>query len=284
MNRSVSQRRAAVKRSNRLSMARQCELLSIHRSGLYYAPKSESELNLQLMQLIDQQFMLRPYYGVPRMTKWLKLDKGFKINHKRIERLYRIMGLQALGPKPNTSRPGKHHKRFPYLIKNLKITRSNQVWAMDITYIPVQNGYLYLCAIIDLQSRYVVNWSLSNTMSSSWCTKTLEQAIDQFGTPEIVNTDQGSQFTSEEFTEYVLNKGIRLSMDGKGRAIDNIFIERLWRSVKYEHVYLKPSEDGIECYNGLQEYFEFYNHHRRHQSLNDQTPKTVYRNSPKVAA
>jgi putative transposase len=194
------------------------------------------------------------------------------------------MGLQALGPKPNTSRPGKHHKRFPYLIKNLKITRSNQVWAMDITYIPVQNGYLYLCAIIDLQSRYVVNWSLSNTMSSSWCTKTLEQAIDQFGTPEIVNTDQGSQFTSEEFTEYVLNKGIRLSMDGKGRAIDNIFIERLWRSVKYEHVYLKPSEDGIECYNGLQEYFEFYNHHRRHQSLNDQTPKTVYRNSPKVAA
>jgi putative transposase len=283
MNRSVSQRRAAVKRSNRLSMARQCEL-SIHRSGLYYAPKSESELNLQLMQLIDQQFMLRPYYGVPRMTKWLKLDKGFKINHKRIERLYRIMGLQALGPKPNTSRPGKHHKRFPYLIKNLKITRSNQVWAMDITYIPVQNGYLYLCAIIDLQSRYVVNWSLSNTMSSSWCTKTLEQAIDQFGTPEIVNTDQGSQFTSEEFTEYVLNKGIRLSMDGKGRAIDNIFIERLWRSVKYEHVYLKPSEDGIECYNGLQEYFEFYNHHRRHQSLNDQTPKTVYRNSPKVAA
>lgn len=193
------------------------------------------------------------------------------------------MGLQALGPKPNTSRPGKQHKRFPYLLKNLQVNRSNQVWAMDITYIPVQRGSLYLGAVIDLHSRYVVNWSLSNTMSATWCRKTLEQAIEKYGSPEIVNTDQASQFTSEEFTEFVLQKNIRLSMDGKGRAIDNIFIERLWRSLKYEHVYLKPAEDGIECYRGLQEYFDFYNHQRRHQSLDDQTPKTLYSKSLKIA-
>lgn len=189
------------------------------------------------------------------------------------------MGLSATGPKPNTSKRGKGelHRIYRYLLKNLDIERCGQVWAMDITYVPVQGGYLYLCAVIDLYSRYVVGWSLSNTMTSEWCEKTLGTAIGEHGAPEILNTDQGSQFTSIGFAEYVTKeKAIRLSMDGKGRALDNIFVERLWRSVKYEHVYLFPAEDGLKCYRGLEEYFEYYNHERRHQSLDDETPSTIY--------
>ena len=288
MSKSVHKRREHVDKANKhLSIVRQCELLEIHPSGLYYQCAGESEYNLELMRLIDKKHMLHPWLGVPRMTTWLRMDMGHQINHKRIERLYRLMGIQAVGPKPNTSKRSKHHKIYPYLLRGLKVSRVNQVWALDITYIPVQGGFLYLVAVIDLYSRYVVNWSLSNTMTAEWCKTVLNEAIEKHGSPEIINTDQGSQFTADEFTSYVLDKDkhdIKLSMDGKGRAIDNIFIERLWRSVKYEHVYLFPASDGLECYHGLKEYFQYYNHERRHQSLKEETPSTVYEQKIKQAA
>ena len=282
----LKQRRLKVDKGHKhLSVVRQCDLLQIHRSGLYYRPSAETGLNLKLMRLIDEQFMKYPFFGVPRMTKWLWLDKGIKVNHKRIERLYKLMELQAIGPNPNTSKRNKNHKKYPYLLRNLKIDRPNQVWAMDITYIPVSGGYLYLVAVIDLYSRFVVNWSLSNTMTSEWCTEALQEAVSLHGVPQMVNTDQGSQFTADEFAGYVINDlQIRLSMDGKGRAIDNIFIERLWRSLKYEQVCLYPASDGVECYQGIKEYFQFYNHQRRHQSLQDQTPSTVYQQTEKRVA
>lgn len=285
MSQSRKERRRHVNKTHIvLSVARQCELLEIHRSGLYYQPKAESSLNLELMRLIDEQFMKHPFMGVPRMTVWLKKDKGYQVNKKRISRLYKLMGIEAIAPKPNTSKPGKQNRLYPYLLKGLKVSRPNQVWAVDITYIPVQGGYLYLIAIIDLYSRFVVGWSLSNTMQAEWCQATLQTAIETHGTPEIVNSDQGSQFTSELFTSFVTESGIRMSMDGKGRAIDNVFIERLWRSVKYEQVYLYPATDGIECYKGLNQYFEFYNYHRRHQAINDQVPAHWYRKTEKIAA
>lgn len=279
MSKSKKERRDLVAKGSKLSVVRQCELLDIHRSGIYYRPKGETPLNLELMRLIDEKNMLHPWLGVPRILTWLQKDKGYDINKKRIERLFRLMGLSATGPKPNTSKRGKGelHRIYKYLLKNLDIERCGQVWAMDITYVPVQGGYLYLCAIIDLCSRYVVGWSLSNTMTSDWCKRTLDKAIEEHGAPEILNTDQGSQFTSLEFTDYVAReRQIRLSMDGKGRALDNIFVERLWRSVKYEHVYLFPADDGLQCYRGLEEYFRYYNLERRHQSLNDETPSTLY--------
>lgn len=286
MTRTLKQRRQCVTKDHSLSMSRQCELMGIHRSGLYYKPVGESDLNLELMRLIDEHFLKYPWLGVPRMTTWLRKDKAYAINHKRIERLYRLMGLQAMGPKPNTSKPGKHHKTYPYLLRKLPITRANKVWAMDITYIPVKGGFLYLCAVIDLYSRFVVNWSLSNTMDAEWCRATLQEAIERYGPPDIVNTDQGSQFTSEEFAGYVTrtknregSENIKLSMDGKGRAIDNIFIERLWRSLKYEHVYLFPASDGLECYQGIKTWFDYYNTQRRHQSLEDEIPEQVYQRS-----
>ena len=285
MSQNAIQRKQHIDKANPLSLTRQCELLSIHRSCLYYQPVPESELNLKLMRLIDEKHMLHPWLGVPRMTVWLRKDKGYLISHKRVERLYGLLGIQALGPRPNISKPGKGHKKYPYLLRKLVIHRPNQVWAMDITYVPVQGGYLYLVAVIDLFSRYVLNWSLSNTMTSRWCKETLADAVRRFGKPDILNTDQGSQFTADEFTEYVVNDlEIQLSMDGKGRAIDNIFIERLWRSVKYEYVYLFPATDGLECYQGLKEYFRYYNEERRHQSLDDQTPLTVFQQSEEIAA
>jgi len=196
-----------------------------------------------------------------------------------------IYWISAIYPKPNISKPGKGHKIYPYFLRDLSINYSNQVWAMDITYIPVQGGYLYLVAVIDIHSRYVLNWSLSNTMTSKWCKEVLEEAVRLYGAPEIVNTDQGSQFTAFEFSNYVVEDlGIKLSMDGKGRAIDNIFIERLWRSLKYEHVYLYPASDGLECYRGIRTYFDYYNQERRHQSLEDETPQSVYKQNKKIAA
>lgn len=280
MNQTKKQRQTHIGKAKSLSIRRQCELIEVSRSRFYYQPVMESELNLELMRLIDKEYLLHPWLGVPRMTTWLRKDKGYKVNPKRIERLYRLMGLSAIGPKPNTSKKGKgsQHRVYKYLLKGLKIERRNQVWAMDITYIPVKGGYLYLCAIIDLYSRFIVGWSLSNTMSSQWCRQTLQTAIQQYGIPEILNTDQGSQFTAYEFCDWVTHpdQGIRLSMDGKGRAIDNIFIERLWRSLKYEHVYLFPAEDGLACYQGIQSYFEYYNKQRRHQSLENQTPSSIY--------
>lgn len=287
MKENIQQRRQHVDKAHKLTVVRQCELLDIHRSGFYYKTTGESVLNLELMRLIDEEYMKHPWMGVPKMTVWLQKDKGYQINHKRIERLYRLMGISAIVPKPNTSKRGKGelHRVYKYLLKNLKIERPNQVWATDITYIPVQGGYLYLIAIIDLYSRFVVGWSLSNTMTSQWCKQTLEEAIETYGKPEILNTDQGSQFTSIEFTEYVTkDQRIQMSMDGKGRAIDNVFIERLWRSVKYECVYVFPAKDGIECYKGLKNYFHYYNHQRRHENLGYEHPIEIYKQNIKKAA
>lgn len=286
MNKDVRQRRALVEEdSPRLSMTRQCELLEIHRSGLYYQPRGESELNLRLMREIDEEFMRHPWLGAERMKTYLNKDLGYQVNIKRIRRLYRLMDLRAIGPRPDTSKPAKGHKVYPYLLRELKVNGPDHVWSMDITYIPVQGGFLYLCAIIDLYSRCVVGWSLSNTMTAQWCTDVVRQAVAQHGTPEILNTDQGSQFTADVFTRYVTeHAGIRLSMDGKGRAIDNVFIERFWRSLKYEHVYLRPSSDGVECYRGISEYMDYYNHERRHTSVGGIPPSHVYRPEMKAAA
>jgi putative transposase len=211
------------------------------------------------------------------MLEYLKKDLGYSVNKKRIERLYRLMDLCAVVPGPHTSKGCKEHKKYPYLLRNLKITHSNQVWATDITYVPVKNGHMYLIAIIDLYSRFVVNWSLSNTMESEWCTEILQEAVARHGKPGMFNTDQGSQFTSDVFTGFLIKNEIVISMDGKGRATDNIFIERLWRSVKYEDVYLHAYESGIELYQGLKKYFHFYNQVRRHSSLEDKRPVDIYK-------
>lgn len=262
---------------SKLSIVRQSTLLQVHRSGLYYTPKGESDLNLELMRLMDEHYTHHCFKGAKRMHTWLTMDKGYTVNQKRIDRLYyRVMGLRAIMPGKHTSRRNKAHKIYPYLLRNLKVERPNQVWATDITYIPMRKGFMYLVAIIDLHSRYVLNWSVSNTMDADWCKETLEEAIAIHGKPEIVNTDQGSQFTSEIFTNLVLSNDIRLSMDGKGRAIDNVFIERLWRSVKYESVYLNPPDSGIDLYKQLSNYFQYYNIERRHQGIDNQIPFKRY--------
>lgn len=287
MKQSVSERKTHIDKVEKISVKTQCGLLQISRSSHYYRRVPESELNLKLMRIIDAEFMRHPWKGVPRMLQWLRKDCGILVNKKRVERLYRVMGISATAPGPNTSKKGKgkKHKVYPYLLRNLPITAPNQVWAMDITYVPVRGGYLYLCAVIDLYSRFVLSWSLSNTMTSEWCRDTLDEAIEKYGKPEIINTDQGAQFTSELFTSYVEKlKTVRLSMDGKGRALDNIFIERLWRSVKYENIYLYAYSDGRECYRGLAKYFSYYNHNRRHQSLEYRFPAEVYLKEKKAAA
>lgn len=272
-------------RKGQLSMVNQCKLLSIHRSGIYYKPSGESELNLKLMRMIDEHYLHHPFKGAVRMHTWLTKDKGLRVSKNRIERLYyRIMGLRAVMPGKHTSRRHKAHKTYPYLLRNLTVDKPNQVWAMDITYIPMKKGYMYLTAIIDLYSRYVINWSVSNTMDAEWCQRCLAEAIETHGKPEIINTDQGSQFTSEVFANYVLSQEIKLSMDGKGRAIDNAFIERLWRSVKYEKLYLYPPKDGTDLYLILAEYFNYYNMERRHSGIDDQIPEQLYFQIKKEAA
>lgn len=258
-----------------ISIERQCNLLSIHRSGFYYTPVGESGLNLELMKLIDQHFLKYPFKGSRRMTSWLQ-ESGYKVNRKRIQRLYKLMGLYTIYPKPNLSKPDALGYKYPYLLKGLRAERMNQVWAVDITYIPMKKGFMYLTAIIDLYSRYVVNWSVSNTMAAAWISETIKEAIRQHGKPEIINSDQGSQFTSNEYMELLKGNEIAISMDGKGRATDNIFIERLWRSLKYEYVYLNPADDGLQLYRGLNEWFEFYNHKRHHQSLGQRKPAELF--------
>lgn len=268
-------RRTIVSPDGTISMVRQCTLLDLHRSGLYYKGKGESDWNLELMRLIDEHFLKYPFKGVRKMVRWLR-DQGHWVNRKRVARLYRIMGLKTIYRKPWLSLPDKQNKVYPYLLKDLRIQRPNQVWAADITYVPMKKGFLYLMAIIDLHSRYVLNWGLSNSLEAAWCCELLKEAIARHGKPEIFNTDQGSQYTSEMFTDVLNSHEIRISMDGKGRAIDNIFIERLWRTVKYEFVYLNPATDGVELYRGLQEYFTFYNCSRHHQSLGYRTPEQVH--------
>ena len=258
-----------------LSIARQCELMEIHRSSLYYRPMPESEENLLLMRLIDEQYYKTPFYGVRKITAWLQ-SQGYMVNKKRVKRLMDIVGWRTLYRGMRTSIAAKGHKIYPYLLKGLRIDHVNQVWAMDISYIPMKSGFMFLTAIIDLHSRYVVHWSISNTMTAEWCAQVLKDAICMHGKPTIFNTDQGSQFTSEVFTTVLSGHDIQISMDGKGRAIDNIFIERLWRSVKYEDIYLKCYEDGLALYKGMEAYFDFYNRERLHQSLDYDTPAMRY--------
>jgi len=260
-----------------LSVVRQCRLLDISRSGLYYQPAPISQEDLTLMKLIDRQYLATPFYGARRMAAWLK-NQGHQVNRKRVRRLMRIMGLKAIYRRPRTSVPAAGHKIYPYLLNGMKITRPNQVWAADITYIPMARGFLYLVAIIDWYSRYVLSWRLSNTLDADFCVEALEEAL-QKGRPDTFNTDQGAQFTGEDFTGLLEQHGVRISMDGKGRYSDNLFIERLWRTVKYEEVYLKAYQDGRDARAGIGDYFRFYNTERPHQALGYRTPAEVFASS-----
>ncbi len=253
---------------------RQCELLKIARSVYYYTPKEEYPLNLILMRVIDEEYTKAPMYGSPKITRRLQ-KLGHPVNHKRVERLMRIMGLRALTPKKRLTIPRKNHKIYPYLLAGMNIERPNQVWSTDITYIPMRRGFLYLVAVIDWFSRYVVSWELSNSLDTSFCLDALDRALSQ-GRPEIFNTDQGCQFTSEDFTGRLKESGVRISMDGRGRCFDNIFVERLWRTVKYEEIYLKDYENGQEAFLELERYFNFYNHERIHQSLDYEVPVSIH--------
>jgi len=257
-----------------ISLRRQCALIGLARSTYYSEPPSESAFNLQLMRLIDEQYLKSPFYGWPRMTAHLR-RQGYAVNHKRVQRLMQLMGLQAIYPKPKTSLAGYGHKIYPYLLRGLEITRPNQVWSADITYVPLLHGFMYLVAIIDWFSRYVLAWQLSNTRDGQFCLDVLRQAL-LAGHPEIFNTDQGVQFTALEFTGCLEAAGIRISMDSRGRALDNIFIKRLWRSVKYEDIYLKDYASVPELDAGLNAYFRFYNFDRPHQSLAYRTPAEMH--------
>ena len=257
-----------------LSLKRQCCLLDINRSGLYYRPVGTSSENLDLMKLMDRQYLKTPFYGSRRLAEWLK-SQGRAINRKRVRRLMQAMGLEAIYRRPRTSKPDSGHRVYPYLLRELKVMRPNQVWSADITYIPMARGFLYLVAIIDWYSRYVLAWRLANTLDAGFCVEALEEALKK-GRPEIFNTDQGAQFTGEAFTGLLESHGVRISMDGRGSYNDNLFIERLWRTVKYEEVYLKAYEDGKEARISLGNYFRFYNTERFHQSLGYLTPLEVF--------
>lgn len=272
----MSQRRKLVDNQHGISVRRQSELLSIHRSGLYYAPKGEKPKNLQIMRIMDEHYLKHPTEGVIRMQDML-FALGFVVNHKRVRRLLRLMGLMAIYPKKNLSKLGLKKYIHPYLLKGLDINRPNQVWAIDLTYIPMKNGFLYLTAIIDVYSRYIVGWGISNTLEAEASLSVLKQAIKDNGKPEIVNSDQGSQFTSEQWVSYLKEEDIRISMDGKGRVIDNIFIERFWRSLKYDYVYLRPANDGLELYQGVKEHIHYYNHTLHHQGIGRRIPADLYK-------
>lgn len=257
-----------------LSVRRQCALLGIHRSQLYYEPVPEKSENLEIMRLIDEQYLRRPFWGSRNMTAFLR-KRGRLVNRKRIQRLMRRMGLEGVCPGPSTSRPAPGHKVYPYLLKDVFIERPNQVWSSDITYVPLGQGFLYLVAVMDWYSRLVLSWRLSNSLDADFCVRALEDALEH-GRPEIFNTDQGAQFTSTQFTQRLVSESIEISMDGRGRALDNVFIERLWRSVKYEDIYLKEYATGADCQKGLRSYFNFYCHERPHQSLDYRTPWEVH--------
>ena len=272
---SRSRRLAMVDRGHPgLSVVKQCRLLRLSRSSVYYRPAPTRPADLELMSGMDRQYLKTPYYGSRRMTAWLR-TQGHLVNRKRVQRLMRAMGLEAIYRKPNTSKPAPEHRIYPYLLKGVTVDRVNQVWAADITYLPMSRGFLYLVAIMDWHSRYVLAWKLSNTLEMDFCIDALKEALSK-GQPEIFNTDQGSQFTSGAFSGLLLERGIKVSMDGKGRYLDNIFVERLWRSVKYEEVYLKAYRNGSEARRGIDAYLELYNRERPHQSLDYQTPAQVF--------
>ena len=274
---SVAGRREMVEASHpHLSIVRQCELLQISRSGRYYRPVGESEPTLALMRLIDEAFLECPYYGSRQMMRHLH-RLGHRVGRGRVARLMRKMGLRAIYQKPNTSAPHPEHRVYPYLLRNLAIVRPNQVWCSDITYIPMRRGFLYLVAIMDWHSRRVLAWRLSNTMDVTFCTEALEEALARHGKPGIFNTDQGSQFTSLSFTQVLMDAGIQISMDGRGRWMDNVFIERLWRSLKYECVYLHAFETGLALHAGLLSWIGHYNTRRPHSSLAGRTPDEAYK-------
>ncbi len=256
-------------------MRRQCALLGLNRSSLYYAAVTETPENLRLMRRIDEQYTACPFYGSRKVTRWL-VQQGEVVNRKRVQRLMRLMGLEAIYPKPRLSLAGRGHRVFPYLLRNVRIARADQVWSSDITYVPLPTGFMYLAAIIDWYSRYVLAWRLSNTLDGSFCLEMLEEALSR-GQPEVFNTDQGSQFTAEAWTSRLQSAGVAVSMDGRGRCLDNVFVERLWRTVKYENVYLCGYATVPQLHEGLTCYFPFYNSERLHQSLDYQTPAAVYR-------
>lgn len=257
-----------------LSIRRQCELLGVGRSSYYFEPAGESPSNLAIMRIIDEQYLKRPTFGYRMMTDWLNL-RGHSVNEKRIRRLMRLMGLSAVFPGRKTTNRHPGHKVYPYLLRDVVITRPNHVWSTDITYVPLARGFLYLVAVMDWYSRCVLSWRLSNTMDTTFCIEALEEALEQ-SRPEIFNTDQGSQFTSCEFTTRLLSRKISISMDGRGRALDNVFVERLWRSVKYENIYLMNYETVADVYSGLAEYFDHYNDERPHRAHKGKTPASVY--------
>jgi putative transposase len=258
-----------------LSVRRQCELLGLSRSSLYYEPGGEVAEDLRLMRLIDQQYTARPFYGSRRMTIRLN-QQGEEVNRKRVQRLMRVMGLEAIYPKPRLSLAEKGHRIYPYLLRGVKVERRDQVWSTDITYVPMPSGFMYLAAVIDWFSRYVIAWRLSNTLDGSFCLEMLEEAL-RGGRPEVFNTDQGVQFTAAAFTGRLESAGVAVSMDGRGRALDNVFVERLWRSVKYEGIYIQGYDTVPGLHRGLARYFAFYNDERPHQSLDYRTPAAVYR-------
>jgi len=255
-------------------VTRQCELLGLCRSSYYYQPATESQLNLELMRIIDEQHLKLPFYGVPRMTHLL-INMGYPVNHKRIEGLMHLLQIQTIYPRRNLSKPDAGHQKFPYLLRGLDINRPDQVWATDITYIRMRSGFLYLVAIIDWFSRHILSWRLSNSIDKYFCIEALEEALCK-RKPEIFNSDQGSQFTSSDFVSKLQDHNIRISMDGRGRALDNIMIERFWRSLKYEEVYLKDYQTTREAYEGIRDYIYFYNNERLHQSLGYQPPIKFY--------
>lgn len=257
-----------------LSIRQQSNLLTISRSSLYYKPVGESELNLELMRLIDKIHLRHPTFGVLRLQDQLE-ERGYIVNEKRVRRLRDLMGIRVIYPKPNLSKLGQDKYIHPYLLGNIKIERPNQVWAIDITYIPMAKGFMYLTAVIDLYSRFIVGWQLSNTLEAENQTALIQDLFMTYGKPEIINSDQGSQYTCKGWIDCLKSNDVKISMDGKGRAIDNIFIERFWRSIKYDYIYLNPAQDGLELYEGIDTYIKEYNE-RKHQGINRVKPKTLY--------
>jgi putative transposase len=269
------ERQRMVCEKEKISLSQQCKVLKVNRNFLYFLPKGENKENCIVLDLLKKQYIATPFYGYRKMTVWFE-SHGFEINEKRVRRLMKLVNWQTIYREPRITIAVKEHKKYPYLLKGLEIVKKNQVWATDITYIPMSKGFMYLCAIIDLHTRYVVSWDISNAMTAQWCTGVLQEAIEKHGKPEIFNTDQGSQYTREIHTNLLKDNDIKISIDGKGRAIDTIFIERLWRTVKYENVYLQAYDSTLGLYNGLKKYFNFYNNERFHQSLDYKTPSEFY--------
>ena len=264
-----------IQRGQALAVVRQCVLLALNRSTVYYQPRSESEQDLQLMRRIDELHLKHPYYGARRLAQQLRRD-GYQVGRLHVTTLMRRMGIRALYRQPRTSQPARLSTIYPYLLQGLTVSRCNQVWSSDITYLPMAHGFLYLVAILDVASRKVLSFRLSNTLSTDFCVDALQEALTKYGAPEIFNTDQGAQFTSGPWLKALQDAGVKISMDGKGRWIDNVFIERLWRTVKYEEVYLHAYRDGREARKRLTCYFDFYNRERLHQALDYRTPDEVY--------